>query len=59
VEIAIPPDAAAWLGLPPNGNVTFAERLSSSPSLRLTGPLGGLTLPVVPPLTPYYFEISP
>jgi len=37
----------------------FEEKLSTVPGLRLEGTGEGLTIPSLPPLTPYFFEIKP
>ena len=70
VQINIPREALAWMGLPLTNDVEaaqlvrFTDRLAASGGLVLTLPLGelaegagGLNLPAIPPLSACYFEI--
>lgn len=58
VQIVIPDPALELLGWKPEQRVVLADRLSSSPALCITMPSREVTLPVIPPLTPYYFEMT-
>ena len=71
VQITIPRDALAWMGLSLTGEtagaerVRFTDRLAASNGLTLTVPLGelaeggpGLNLPAIAPLSACYFEIT-
>ena len=59
VQVVIPPQALELLGWEPEQRIVLADRLSSSPALCITMPAREITLPVIPPLTPYYFEVTP
>lgn len=58
VQIVIPDEALVLLGWEREQRVVLADRLSSSPALCLTMPAHEIILPVIPPLTPYYFEMT-
>lgn len=60
VTVKLSPKALEFLeaskaGIP----LVFEEKLSTAPGLRLEGTDGALTVPKLPPLTPYFFEIKP
>lgn len=58
VELTIPGEMLALVGLVPGEVVTLSDRLSSQPPLVLKVSPEAFEIPVVPPLTPYYFEVS-
>jgi hypothetical protein len=56
----IPDAALRLLGLTPEATITLSDRLApeSAPALQFTTAAREITLPVIPPLTPYFFQIE-
>lgn len=58
VHIQFPPDALAFIGVPPASNAKLAERLGAGAMLLRAEPLGeGVRVPELPPLTPLFLEM--
>ena len=59
VRIRFPDDALEFIGALAGARATLVERLSTNGQMRLEAePLSqGAFIPVIPPLTPFYFEL--